>query len=412
MACSTELRIPKPWLKYHDDIKNEPIDSELLSQDELFAWLKDLELSREKSSVENLIFSLRPYHAMRHQFVRFSGNNALNKELFKLWANVFVAVFASDDVLERAGEDEIRPICEAYQSLDKHICDQFPQFPTIIEMKAFLLQQNVQEKLIPHIIYLQDFSNKIAKSLIEHKNFPNKEVRDFWRRLVVIIALYFEGVWNDTKITAGLYSEDVWTRVLASGVMPWLIPQDVISGDLVNTSKHLSLLTELYFLETFFCMVVNDMYSYRREMKSNLTISNMVETIIVEQDCEESEAVQKCIELVNAVVKIMYQKIEHAKQENPEDQHLWRMLDNIGLSTTGWYYFHEYSPQYDVDAFWRLSAVGVEDGELEEWRQAIDEEPPNKVMPLLLNSSPQARKVSEAILSGDLNMGAIFKLSG
>ena len=224
--------------------------------------------------------------------------------------------------------------------------------------------------------------------------------------------MYYEGVLNDTKITAGLYSEDVWTRVLASGVMPCLIAQDVISGDLVNTSKHLSLVTELYFLDTFFCMVVNDMYSYRRERKSNLTISNMVETIIVERDCEESEAVQKCIELVNAVVKIMYQKIEHAKQENPEDQNLWRLLDNIGLSTAGWYYFHEYSPRYDVDAFWRLSTVGVEDGELEEWRQATDEEPPNKVMPLLLNGSPQARKVSEAIISGDLNMGAIFKLSG
>ena len=357
MACSKELRIPKPWLNYHDDIINEPIDPELFSQDELIAWLKDVDLISEKSGVENLISSVRPYHSIRYQFVRFSANNALNKELFKLWANAQLALFISDDVLELLSEDEIRQICEAYQSLDKHICDQFPQFPTIIEMKAFLLQQNVQEKFIPHIIYLQDFSNKIAKSLIEYKNFPDKEVKDFWRRLVVMIALYYEGVSNEVKHTAGLYSENVWTRVLASGVMPWLIPQEVISGNLVNATKHLTLLTELYFLETFFCMVVNDIYSYKREMTINARICNMVKTFAVGKECEDSEAVQKCIEILNAVVKIMYHKIENAKQENPEDQNLWRLLDNIGLSTAGWYYFHHYSPRYD-DSRWRLSTVG------------------------------------------------------
>ena len=59
MACSKELRIPKPWLNYHDDIINEPIDPELFSQDELIAWLKDVDLIGEKSDVENFISSVR-----------------------------------------------------------------------------------------------------------------------------------------------------------------------------------------------------------------------------------------------------------------------------------------------------------------------------------------------------------------
>ena len=130
-----------------------------------------------------------------------------------------------------------------------------------------------------------------------------------------------------------------------------------------------------------------------------------INTIVVSKDCGESEAVQKCVEIINAVVKIMYQKIENAKQENPEDQNLWRVLDDIGLATAGWYYFHHYSPRYD-DSAWRLSIVGVECGELKEWRQCNDEDPPKEVMPLLLKYSPEARKISEAILNGDINMGA------
>jgi hypothetical protein len=341
---------------------------------------------------------------MRHQIVHLP-RNALYKELFSLWAFAEVGMFISDDVLELVSEDEMRQICNAYQLLDEHIRDQFPQFPTIAEMKAFLLLQNVHERFIPNIIYFQDFSNKIAKSLIECSDFPQENVKEFWRRLVVMIALYYEGVWDEVKHTVGLYSENVWTRLLASGVLIWLIPQEVMSGVLVKNTEHLILLTELYFLESFFCMVVNDIYSYKREMGLNVTICNIVQTIIISKDASgETEAVQKCIEIINAVVKIMYQKIEKTKQENPDNQHLWKLLDDIGLATAGWYHFHHYSSRYD-DSPWRLSAVDVEGSELEEWRQYPDEHPPKEVMPLLLSYSPQAKKISEAILTGNVNMG-------
>jgi hypothetical protein len=35
----------------------------------------------------------------------------------------------------------------------------------------------------------------------------------------------------------------------------------------------------------------------------------------------------------------VYQRIEKAKQENPDDQDLWKLLDNIGMATVGWYFF-------------------------------------------------------------------------
>ena len=404
MACSKELRIPKPWLQYHDDIKNEPIDPELFTQEKVFALLKNLGLCNDKSSVEKYVLNVKPYHFVRHQHVNFP-NNALKKELYSRWIDAEMALYFCDDVLEQLTPDEMRQICEAYKLLDEHIRDQFPQFPTITEMKAFLLQQNVNEKFIPQIICLHDISNEIGKSLIAHSNYPQKDVKDFWRRLVVIIALYYEGVWDEVKHTTGSFYEMVWPRILQSGCMIWLNPHEVLSGVLVKNDEHLTLLTELYFLNTFVCITVNDIYSHTREMGLLATPCSLLRTIMISEGASEAEAAQKCIGIINAAVKIMYQKIEKTKQENPDNQHLWKVLDDIGVGTAAWYYFHEYSPRYD-NSPWGLSVVDVKGSELEEWRKCTDEDPPEEVMPMLLNYSPQAKKISEAILSGVVNMGA------
>ena len=87
-------------------------------------------------------------------------------------------------------------------------------------------------------------------------------------------------------------------------------------------------------------MVVNDIYSYKKELALDTRICNIVRTIIVSKKASaESEAVQKCVEILNWVVRVVYQRIEKAKQENPDDQDLWKLLDNIGMATVGWYFF-------------------------------------------------------------------------
>jgi hypothetical protein len=403
MACSKELRIPKPWLKYHDEIAKEPVDPKLFSLDKLCAWLKDLDLCHSKSDVAKYVLHTKPYHLVRHQVVLLP-NNVLCRELFTLWANTALALFISDDVLELSSDVDMRQICDAFQLLDDHISKKFPQFPTIGEIKQFLLLQKLDEKFIPHVIYFQDFSNNVAKAIMEHGSFSEEQVKYFWRRLVVMIALYYEGVGDEVKHTVGLYSMNVWTRLLAAGAMIWVFSLEIMSGVLGKTTKHLPLLNELYFNATFFAMVVNDIYSYKREMSLDASICNLVQTIIVGKEASgQDEAVQKCVEILNAVVKVSYQKIEKAKRENPGDQDLWKLLDNIGMATAGWYFLQHFSPRYD-DSPWRLSVAAVESAELQEWRQCTDEDPPNEVKPLLINHNAIAKRISDAIISGRVNM--------
>ena len=366
------MRVPQEWSKYHTDIVNESVDPELFSEDEVFSWLDELDLSHNKSEVAKHVQNVRPYHFTRHQVVLLP-NNALSRQLFKLWAKMEVALFISDDVLERLSEVEMHQICNAIQLLDDQTREQFPRFLTIAEMKQSLLQQNVDEKFIPHIIYLLDFANNAAKSIIDQGDFSKEDVNDYWRRLVVIISHYYQGVEMEVKHDACSYSEDVWTRLLSGGSMASLHAQEIMAGSVIKNTEHVSLLNQLYFLSTVFCMVVNDMYSKKREIRSHVNTFNIVKIIRGKEVSAESDAVIKCVEILNAAVKTMYQTIEKAKQKNPANQDLWKLLDNIGMATVGWYYFHHYSPRYD-DSLWRLSIVDVGNDELEEWRKGNDEE--------------------------------------
>ena len=403
MACSKELRVPKEWNKYHTDIANESVDPELFSEDELFSWLEELDLSHNKSEVAKYVRSLRPYHFMRHQVVHIP-NNALCRQLFKLWTNVGTSVFISDDVMEISSEDDLHQVCNGIQLLDDQFREQFPRFPTIAEMKQFLLLQKVDEKLFPHIIYFLDFANNVAKSIIDQGNFSKEDVNDYWRRLVVIITLFYQAVEVETMHLVRSYSEALWTRLFSSGVMIYLPIQEIVVGTVIRNSEHMSLINELYFLESIYCMIINDIYSYNREMKIAVDVCNMVHTFAGSKEASaEFDAVIKCVEILNAVVKTMYQKIEKAKQKNPGNQDLWKMLDNIGIATVGWYHWHLYSPRYD-DSRWHLSVVDVENDELEEWRKGNDEEQQEEILPVLLNCSPKAKKISDAIISGVVNM--------
>jgi hypothetical protein len=405
MACSKELRVPKEWNKYHTDIANESVDPELFSEDELFSWMEELDLSHNTSEVAKYVQAGRPYYLIRHLVVRLP-NNALCRQLFKLWTKTIVPLFMSDDVLERLSEDEMHQICNAIQLLDDQIRAQFPRFPTIAEMKQSLLLQKVDEKFIPHIIYFLDFANNVAKSIIDQGNFSKQEVNDYWRRLVVMIMLYYQGVEVEVKHNVCSYSEDVWTRLLASGVMIYLPFQEIVAGSVIKNTEHLSLLNELYFLATVFVMIINDIYSYSRETRLDVNTCNIVHTIAGSKEASAvSDAVIKCVEILNAVVKTMYQKIEKAKQNIPANQDLCKLLDNIGIATVGLYHWHLYCPRYD-DCRWRLSIIDVENDELEEWRKGNDEEQLQEVLPLLLNCSPKAKKISDAIMSGVVNMHA------
>ncbi|CAB4021561.1 Hypothetical predicted protein [Paramuricea clavata] len=179
-----------------------------------------------------------------------------------------------------------------------------------------------------------------------------------------------------------------------------------MSGAIGKIRAHLPLINELYSLSAFYCMTVNDIYSHEKEKSDGTRVTNTVRIMAESKEVSgESQAALKAVQILNSIAKVMYQKIEKAKEENPDNAELCTLLDNIGMATAGWYFFHHYSPRY-YDTQWRLTLVGVEQEELEEWRRCTDEEPLDEVKHFLQRSSPKANEISDYVISGVINIHA------
>ena len=215
MASSKELRVPKEWSKYHHDLVDESINPELFSEDELINLIIALGLSDSKVKTKKFFDSCRPYHMNRYVYV-FIPDNSMSKNIFRPFAYLCLTIFMSDDLMETMSVSEMRQICDAFQKLDQEICKQFPQFPTLAQMKQSLEAENVNEMVMPHVLHLLQFTNSIGKTLIEEGNFLPEDVKDYWRRLVMVTGFYAEGVKSESiqGVTTSM-DEYLWRRVMS-----------------------------------------------------------------------------------------------------------------------------------------------------------------------------------------------------
>jgi hypothetical protein len=215
MACSKELRVPKEWSKYHHDLVNEAINPELFSEDELIDLIITLGLSDSKVKTKKFFDSCRPYHMSRYVYV-FIPDNSMSKDIFRQYAFLSQTIFMSDDLMEQFSESEMRQVCDAFQIMDQEICKQFPHFPTLAQMKNSLELKKINEKVMPHVLYLLEFTNSVGKALIEKGNFKQDDVKDYWRRLVMVTGFYVEGVKSESiqGVTTTI-DEYLWRRVMS-----------------------------------------------------------------------------------------------------------------------------------------------------------------------------------------------------
>ena len=141
-------------------------------------------------------------------------------------------------------------------------------------------------------------------------------------------------------------------------------------------------------------------------MSDGTRVTNTVRIMAESKEVSgEAQAALKAVRILNSITKVMYQKIEKAKEENPDNAEFCTLLDNIGMATGSWYFFHHFSPRYE-DTLWRLTVVGVEQEKVEEWKRCTDEELPDQVKHLLQHYSPKANQISDYIISGVINIHA------
>lgn len=177
--------------------------------------------------------------------------------------------------------------------------------------------------------------------------------------------------------------------------LPFLPVNEVMSGAIGKSKAHVILVSELYLLSSIFCALINDCYSYHKDMKEGCTTNVIMELVETKKVSDKHEALAKVIEIANSIIKYMYQKIEKIKQENPNNPELHKVLDYTGMATVGWFFSHDTTPRYKA-TIWRLSLVEVEGMELEEWKTSQEEEKSDFLRHFLYRPDTKAKTLIEA----------------
>jgi hypothetical protein len=195
--------------------------------------------------------------------------------------------------------------------------------------------------------------------------------------------------------------------LILGAIILWMYGHEIMSEMLGNLNgKQMSFIHELYSFTSIFCLIVNDIYSYEREKIIGNRVMNTVRDKHQAKECSDDlEAFQKSLKIVNAIIKLMYRKIENAKQESPDNAEYHKLLDNIGKGTVGMFFFHDKCTRYN-ETEWRLTLVEVDEMDLEEWRKSKVVEEFDTVQHFLQDDSPKARRMDEAIKRCVLDMNA------
>nr|UPI41572.1 TPS5 [Erythropodium caribaeorum] len=408
MTNKSELYAPKEWFKYHYDIVNEAIDPHLYDVKEIVQSLAAADICHDKPAIIKYEGPCNTYRMMCWQ-IPVLPDNPLSRKCIKLWAEFSVGLFFSDDMLETWNENEMRQLCDAFQMLNENLCEQFPEFPTMNDMKHWLSQRNVNEKVIPQCLFLTTFGINIAKSVIHLGTFSQDDVKDYWRRMVVVLALYYEGVKTNCSPKEVPLDELLWRRIFNSGTSIYHYSFQPVFGLIGKLKAHMTLIHELGFLNTMFVAIINDVYSFVREGKAEDLGFIMCNVLIRLKEENAAPAgkhtVENAVQVLNGILKVVYKKIEMAKEEYANNTELCNLLDNFGASTVGWYFFHHFSGRYK-DHHWPLSLVEVSEKELEEWKNCKEEDLPEEVKYILIKFSAKAKRFSDRIESGVVDIHA------
>ena len=356
MACSKPIHVPSEWAKF---VKLEQRDEELMGMDELINWALECGICSE-DVVKKYCINVRPYFGMRALYP-FVPDNPFCRELFKIFVHFMVLLFIADDTMELLSEDELLNISAGFARLDDLSRNSFPEIPTVEEMKKTINQSSTPD-IIGKTVLLADIPNKLVSVFIKHDIYPLDIVYDTRLRASNIISIAIQAVLaGKNKRKSGTLLETLWRRAFDSCTLPFHMLGEVFSGALGKTKQHFRVITELSMCSSFYCVVINDMYSYHLECDG--AFENVFKAILAEREGNIVEAVEKNAQIADAILKYMYEKMQETINQCPNSAELRSLFQCIAQSALGWFRMHQIiTPRYEKSAL-KFTLVEVPKGQ-------------------------------------------------
>ncbi len=158
----------------------------------------------------------------------------------------------------------------------------------------------------------------------------------------------------------------LWRRCLdVLAVTSYLVPESFTQA-IDKGEWPIAVLYELYFLGILYSTVINDLYSYHRDKLDDC--DNVIKVWMQDKTVSSIEdANEKICMILDAIMQIMYQKIEKTKAQYPNSPELQSLLDYTGFVTAGWIFMHNtVAPRY-YEAPYKVVLKEIEEKDIQSW---------------------------------------------
>ena len=403
MSCSKEVRIPSDWAILQREVLKEEVDPELINVDELIKWVIECGFGDE-NVIRKYLKVIKPYHFGRCCFP-VVPNNRLCREAFKVFVQFIVGLYVSDDFLEKECDiNDLKKISSDYNKLEEKVCEIFPKIPTIKDLKSlFELLPNARTNSVKAPIFLcMDFINRVAALVLREGDVSEKVVFDFRKFLSNTFSIYFNGVKAEKKMTEKDTENEVFWRRIFGGVPMFVgLYAEISSFAMGKTKEHAQTVIEMYLVNAFCCIVVNDLYSLYRESAEAIVCDNVVKFWLRKNEITSMpEAVVRCTRILNTIIQYTYKKVENVKTQYPDSPEVHALFLHIAHNITGWLFVHEYACDRYQDSPWRLSLADVKEDEVHQWLAEKDSYGVY-VLNQFIATNTKAKKIIDALQQGD-----------
>ena len=397
MSCSKELRYPNDWVKIGQNALLKPVDDSLIETEELIKWTVECGICDEMT-VRKYIKNLKPFECMRSLFPIFPYTKTW-QTLFKVMTQFFNANFIIDDIMEENYNlDDMKKLTNAYYQLDEKLKKMFPVIPSLTELQQFL-QYLSNKEMAAIITIVMDHVSRATRVLLQDGGLSENTIFSFRNRLSNGLSLYLQAVLSEKFPIEDTDKKLLWDRLCGGAGCAFSPILEASSHSLGKVNAHMLAIAELYSMFALYVSLVNDIFSYEREVRESIKSESLVRMWQEKKESTNvSEATYKMMCILDSIAKYVYKRGEKIKVENPNNPELHVLLNQIGYSIAGCYFMHADASDRYKDCQIAVTIKGLEGNDLQEWLDEEDDSYGRDVVEqFLVECNPVAKNMIDVI---------------
>ncbi len=173
-------------------------------------------------------------------------------------------------------------------------------------------------------------------------------------------------------MTLILLGEMLWRRCFDVLAVPSYLAPESFTHAVEKEEWPIAVLYELYILGILYSTVINDLYSYHREKLDDC--DNVIKVWMQEEAVSSIEdANERICMILDAILQIMYEKIEKTKAQYFNSPELQSLLDYTGIVSAGWIFVHNTAAPRYLEAPYQVVLKEVGEKDIPSWLEEKNE---------------------------------------